>query len=113
MRDGAALGRAHSVHAAYLPAVPEDPDLVDFASVSPELSRDFRGLRVWLPIKIARHRRLPPPLDEKLDLAAWAAAELRKVPGIEIVAEPQLSLLAFRVTRPGLDGPSSTTSTAA
>jgi len=44
-------------------------------------------------------------LDEKLDLAAWAADELRKTPGIEVVAEPELSLLAFRLRRPGLDGP--------
>jgi aromatic-L-amino-acid decarboxylase len=35
-------------------------------------------------------------LDEKLDLAAWAAEELRKIPGIEILAEPQLSIVAFR-----------------
>ena len=102
VRDGGALRRAHSVHAEYLPPVPEDPDFVDYSTVSPELSRDFRGLRVWLPIKmhgIAAFRRA---LDEKLDLAAWAAAELRKVAGVEIVAEPQLSLLAFRVTKAGL-----------
>jgi aromatic-L-amino-acid decarboxylase len=47
-----ALRRAHSVHAEYLPPVPEDPEFVDYSSVSPELSRDFRGLRVWLPIKM-------------------------------------------------------------
>ena len=47
-------------------------------------------------------------LDEKLDLAAWAAAELRRIPGIEIVAEPQLSLLAFRPAAPGSTSRSST-----
>ena len=102
VRDGKALGRAHSVHAAYLPAVPEDPDFVDFSSVSPELSRDFRGLRVWLPIKMHGIGPFRRALDEKLDLAAWAVEEIRRLPGIEIVAEPQLSLLAFRVVRPGL-----------
>ena len=45
-------------------------------------------------------------LDEKIDLAARAAAGLRALPGVEIVAEPQLSLLAFRVRPPGMpDGP--------
>jgi aromatic-L-amino-acid decarboxylase len=102
VRDGKALGRAHSVHAAYLPALPEDPDFVDFSSVSPELSRDFRGLRVWLPVKMHGIGAFRRALDEKLDLALWAADELRTIPGIQIVAEPQLSLLAFRVTRPGL-----------
>jgi aromatic-L-amino-acid decarboxylase len=42
-------------------------------------------------------------LEEKLELAAWATEELRSIPGVEVVAEPQLSLVAFRVTRPGLD----------
>jgi aromatic-L-amino-acid decarboxylase len=103
VRDRGSLRRAHSVHAEYLPPVPEDPDFVDYSTMSPELSRDFRGLRVWLPIKMHGIGAFRRALDEKLDLAAWAAAELRRVPGVEIVAEPQLSLLAFRVTRPGLD----------
>ena len=103
VRDGLALRRAHGLHADYLPAMQDDPDFVDFSTVSPELSRDFRGLRVWLPVKmhgIAAFRRA---LDEKLDLARWACDQLRAMPDVEVVAEPQLSLLAFRVTRPGLD----------
>jgi aromatic-L-amino-acid decarboxylase len=103
VRDGEALRRAHSIHAEYLPPVPEDPDFVDFSSVSPELSRDFRGLRVWLPVKMHGIGAFRRALDEKLHLAAWAAEELRTIDGVEILAEPQLSLLAFRVVRPGLD----------
>jgi aromatic-L-amino-acid decarboxylase len=103
VRDGEALRRAHSVHADYLPPMQEDREFVDFSQVSPELSRDFRGLRVWLPVKMHGMAAFRRALDEKLDLARWAADELRRIPGVEIVAEPQLSLLAFRVVRPGLD----------
>ena len=46
VRDGAALKRAHHVSADYMPPIQEDPDLIDFSECSPELSRDFRGLRV-------------------------------------------------------------------
>jgi len=102
VRDGETLRRSHTVHAEYLPPMQEDPDLVDFCLYSPELSRSFRGLRVWLPFKlhgVGPFRRI---LDEKLDLAEWAAAELRKIPGMEIVANPQLSLVAFRLARKGL-----------
>jgi aromatic-L-amino-acid decarboxylase len=42
-------------------------------------------------------------LDEKLDLARWAAAELRKVPGIEVFGEPALSLVAFRLAAPAVE----------
>src|SRR5439155_18554523 len=52
VRDGGALRRAHGMHADYLPALPQENDLIDFSEVSPELSRPFRGLRVWLPLKM-------------------------------------------------------------
>jgi aromatic-L-amino-acid decarboxylase len=97
VRDAAALRRAHSMHADYLPAMQQEDELVDFCELSPELSRDFRGLRVWLPVKLFGIGVFRQQLDEKLDLARWAAEELRRIEGIEIVAEPQLSLLAFRL----------------
>ncbi len=97
VRDGAALHRAHAVDADYMRHLSASPEFTDFCQVSPELSRDFRGLRVWLPLKLAGAGAFREALDEKLDLAAWAAEALRVVPGIEIVAEPQLSLLAFRL----------------
>jgi aromatic-L-amino-acid/L-tryptophan decarboxylase len=97
VRDVRKLRRAHSMHADYLPAFQQEDELVDFCELSPELSRDFRGLRVWLPLKMFGIEPFREQLDEKLDLAAYAAAELRKIDGIEIVAEPQLSILAFRV----------------
>src|SRR4029450_12913572 len=90
VRDAGALRRAHSVHAEYLPPAPEDPDFGDYSTVSPGGSRDFRGLRVWLPIKMHGIGAFRRALDEKLDLAAWAAAELRKVAGVGVVAEPEL-----------------------
>ena len=50
VRDGETLKRAHALSAEYMPSMQEDADLTDFNLLSPELSRDFRGLRVWLPI---------------------------------------------------------------
>ncbi len=103
VRDGAALHRAFAGWASYLPTAGDDPHAVDFCDLSPELSRDFRGLRVWLPLKLHGSEAFRRQLDEKLDLAQWAAAALRDITGIEVVAEPQLSTLAFRMVRPGLD----------
>ena len=96
VRDPAALRRAHSLHADYLPPMQEDPDFVDFCELSPELSRDFRGLRLWLPLKLVGVDGFAAALDEKLDLAQHAAEVLGGMAEVELLAPPQLSLLAFR-----------------
>lgn len=103
VRDASALRRTHSMHAEYLPEMQTEDELVDFCEISPELSRDFRGLRVWLPLKMFGIEPFRQQLDEKLDLIDVAARELREIEGIEIVAEPQLSILAFRLVKPGAD----------
>ena len=96
VRDLEALQRAHTTFADYMPEMQQDTDLVDFCQISPELSRDFRGLRAWLPIKLFGIRTFGASLDEKMDLAQWATDQLRDIPNMEILAEPQLSLTAFR-----------------
>ena len=101
VRDAASLRRAHSLTAGYLPAMQQDEELVDFCEISPELSRPFRGLRVWLPLKMFGADVFREQLDEKLDLTVWATEELRGIEGIEIVAEPQLSVVAFRYAPAG------------
>ncbi len=103
VRDGDALRRAHALSADYMPPMQSDPDLVDFNLLSPELSRDWRGLRVWLPIAMHGIGPFRGNLEEKLELTRWATEELRKTPGIEIVAEPQLSIVAFRLAPRGSD----------
>lgn len=102
-RDGATLKRAHSIHADYMPPMQEAEGLVDFCNISPELSRDFRGLRVWLPLRHYGFGAFRHALDEKLDLTDWVHRELEKIDGIEIVAAPQLSIVAFRLAPPGID----------
>ncbi|APR84619.1 Aromatic-L-amino-acid decarboxylase [Minicystis rosea] len=101
VRDRDALRRAHAVSASYLPPMQTEDGLVDFCELGPELSRDARGLRVWLPLKMHGAGVFRAALDEKLDLARSAADALRALEGIEVVAEPVLSLLAFRARLEG------------
>ena len=103
VRDGAALHRTHHIVADYMPQFQADPDLVDFCEISPELSRDWRGLRVWLPLKMHGLGAFRTALDEKLDLTEWACHQLERLDDMEIVARPQLSIVAFRLAPAGLD----------
>ena len=102
VRERDSLRRAHAIPAAYMPPMQQDEGLVDFCELGPELSRDARGLRVWFPLSMHGVGVFRDALDEKLDLAQYAANELRKMPEIEIVAEPVLSLFAFRARFPEL-----------
>ena len=104
VRDPGALRRANSVTSDYMPAYQEDPDLVDFCAISPELSRSNRGLGLWLPLKLCGVRAFREALDEKLDLARHATEVLRAMPDVRIVAEPALTVVAFRLEPEGVEG---------
>lgn len=103
VRDRDTLRKSHSSHAEYLPPMQEDPDFVDYCDLSPELTRDFRGLRVWLPIKLHGIQPFRDNLEEKLQLTHWITEELRKLDNIEIVSKPQLTVMAFRLNLRGMD----------
>jgi aromatic-L-amino-acid decarboxylase len=96
VRDAEALRRAHTQRAGYLQDLHHPPGAVNYADISPELSRDFRGLRLWLPLKLFGINAFRDNLREKLALARWAWEELRHEPGFECLDEPQLSVVAFR-----------------
>lgn len=80
---------------SYLPPLADDPFAQDFCETSPELSRDFRGLRVYLSLRAFGARAFRAALDEKLDLAALAARRVEQWPFARLVHPPDLSLFAF------------------
>ncbi len=103
VRDGDALRRAHLADAAYL----QDFEALDRAgeppspyAYGPELSRPFRGLRVWLPLQLHGAAAFRAALEEKLALAERFAAGLHALADrVELVDPPQLSVVAFRLRR--------------
>jgi aromatic-L-amino-acid decarboxylase len=104
VRDVGALERTHALRGEYMPPSAGGPGRPDVCDISPELSRDFRGLRAWLPLKLHGAAEFRRQLDEKLDLALWAERRLEETPGIEIVARARLSLVAFRLRPEGCAG---------
>ena len=97
VRDAERLRRAHSLGATYLQDLEVDEDLPSFADQSPELTRENRGLRIWLPLQLHGIGAFRRALDEKLDLAEIAYERLRDVPELEVPWRPQLSNVAFRL----------------
>jgi aromatic-L-amino-acid decarboxylase len=97
VRDGAALREAHFVGAAYLQDRMPEAELPNVHEYSPELSRDHRGFRVWLPLVVHGVRAFREALDEKLDLALRLHSALAESPGVETLWRPQLTVVSFRL----------------
>ncbi|MGW6278479.1 pyridoxal phosphate-dependent decarboxylase family protein [Kribbella sp. NPDC055071] len=108
VRDGELLRSAHSAgDADYLQDL-RGSTLPDFSDYGPELTRDFRGLRLWLPLQLHGVGAFREMLDEKLDLARFAHQELSKVPHLVLSEQPELSTFCFRLEAEGNDPDSDT-----
>ena len=98
VREGRNLLGAHHYDASYL----QDKDTlasrdeVSPADLSPELSRPFRALRLWLPLKFAGVAPFRAALEEKLLLARHFHERMRLEDGFEVGPLPDLSIVAFR-----------------
>ncbi len=98
VRDGAKLRDAHHVGASdYLQDLAADAHIPNFNEYSAELSRDFRGLRVWFPLKLHGVSAFREALDEKLDLAEHLHEGLKAMPELELPWAPDLSIVPFRL----------------
>jgi aromatic-L-amino-acid decarboxylase len=96
VRDRAELRNAHHVGAAYLQDLFPEGEIPNFADSSPELSRDFRGLRVWLPLQLHGVDAFRAALDEKLDLTQMLYEALRSTQGFDLPWPADLTVVAFR-----------------
>ena len=70
------------------------------ADLSPELSRPFRGLRMWLPLMLCGLAPFRAALDEKLLLARYFHLRLSTLPGWELGPQPELSVVTYRFVPP-------------
>lgn len=96
VRRPGALARAHAADGAYLRDVEDLDALPHYFDRGPENTRPFRGLLAWLPLQLHGVAAFRDALDRMLDLAAQAARLLRRVPGIEVPCDPELSIALFR-----------------
>jgi glutamate/tyrosine decarboxylase-like PLP-dependent enzyme len=94
-RDGRNLRASFSAAADYLTPFGSHED-VSPADLSPELTRHFRSLRLWLPIQLAGVDAFRAAQSEKIGLARYMHARLSELPGWDVGPSPDLSVFAFR-----------------
>lgn len=95
-RNEALLATAHSYTANYMQDTHAADAVVSPADLGPELTRPFRGLRLWLPLKLFGLAAFRACLEEKLLLARYFHRRISAVPGFEVGPEPALSVVTYR-----------------
>lgn len=99
VRDTRTLLTSHSLTGAYLQDAPPDPSEVSPADVSPELTKPFRALRLWLPLVLLGTKPFRAALEEKLLLARYFREQVHRL-GFEVGPPPDLSVVTFRWAPP-------------
>lgn len=100
VRDGRALAATHDYSSHYMQDAEREPGEMSPAELSPELSKHFRALRMWLPLILVGVRPFRAALEEKLLLARYFHREVPRL-GFEVGPPPDLSVVTYRWAPPG------------
>ena len=95
VRDSETLLTAFRSDAPYLQDTHLERDELSPADLSPELTRPFRGLRLWMPLLVYGIAPFRASLEEKLLLTEWMRHELERR-GWEVGRKPDLSIFTYR-----------------
>jgi glutamate/tyrosine decarboxylase-like PLP-dependent enzyme len=96
IKDAASMQRAHAYTANYMQDARTSLEETSPADLSPELTKHFRGLRLWLPLRLFGIAPFRAALEEKMLLARYFRERLLELPGWEVGPEPDLSVVTFR-----------------
>jgi glutamate/tyrosine decarboxylase-like PLP-dependent enzyme len=101
VRAGHLLAASHSYTGHYMQDAEPARGELSPADVSPELSKHFRGPRLWLPLKLLGVAPFRAALEEKLLLARYFHAEVAAL-GFEVGPAPDLSVVTYQWAPPGV-----------
>ncbi|MFC6999265.1 pyridoxal phosphate-dependent decarboxylase family protein [Rufibacter roseus] len=97
IKNKAQMAQTHHYQANYMQDTLSATEEASPADLSPELTKHFRGLRLWLPLKLHGVAPFRSALEEKLLLAQYVYQRLCHMPNVEVPVEPELSVVVFRV----------------
>ena len=87
VKDGELLARSQHYEANYLQDALSSTEEISPADLSPELTRHFRGLRMWMPLVLHGLAPFRAALEEKIQLCRYFYEELGKIPPMELVED--------------------------
>jgi glutamate/tyrosine decarboxylase-like PLP-dependent enzyme len=96
VKDGRQLYESHHQGAAYMQDALEAIEELSPADLSPELTKHFKGLRLWLPLKLLGVAPFRAALEEKILLARHFHHQIQEVEGFEVGPYPDLAIATYR-----------------
>ena len=96
VRDEEWLAQSQAYQADYMQDARTASGHYSPADLSLELTRPFRGLRFWLPLKLFGLAPFRSALAEKIWLARYFHQQLEDMPGWETGPYPELSVVTYR-----------------
>lgn len=90
------LFESHYYQANYMQDTLRAQEETSPADHSAELTRPFRGMRMWLPLMLFGLAPFRAGLSEKIWLTRYFYEKVQEIPGMEVGAYPQLSVMMFR-----------------
>jgi aromatic-L-amino-acid/L-tryptophan decarboxylase len=102
-RDPANARTVHTQDASYLDVIHDKPAEWNPTDYAYHLTRRARGLPLWFSLAVHGVNAYSEAIETALRLARDTAAEIRSRPYLELVREPDLSVVLFR--RPGWTPP--------
>ena len=94
IKDKEAVFHSHHYTADYMQDANEANMQINPSDVSPELTKHFRGLRLWLPLQIHGIEPFIASFNEKLLLTTYFRDQLKEL-GFELGPEPDLTISYF------------------
>ena len=96
-RDPEVARRAHTQHAGYLDTI-NDTSEWNPSDYAVHLSRRARGLPFWFSLAVHGTDAYRDAIEQTLAVARAGADEIRSRPNVELLEEPELTVLIFRRT---------------
>lgn len=95
VKNKEALYQSHYYRANYMQDALAYGGDISPADVSPELTKHFRGMRLWLPLRLFGLKPFVAGLSEKILLCRYFYEEIQKL-GFKVGPYPDLSVMIFR-----------------
>lgn len=96
IRDASWLYDSQHMEANYMQDTVADVEELSPADLSPELTKPFRGLRLWMPLQLFGLAPFRAALSEKIWLCRYFYEQIQQIEGFEVGPFPELSVMIYR-----------------